>query len=157
MNITIRRAGAADSRDISLMVGELLNEIMSAVGVQAFNFNVDETNARLKDYIRLEKYFVFLALDATGGAVGFIALSENHALYAEGLYGIIPEFYVRADCRSQNVGAELLVQAKIFAKSRGWRRLEVTTPPLPQFDKSLAFYEREGFAIAGGRKLRMLL
>ncbi|MCG8080274.1 MAG: GNAT family N-acetyltransferase, partial [Candidatus Thiodiazotropha taylori] len=25
----------------------------------------------------------------------------------------------------------------------------------PQFDKTLAFYEREGFAITGGRKLKM--
>ncbi len=31
----------------------------------------------------------------------------------------------------------------------------MTTPPLPPFEKTLAFYEREGFAIAGGRKLKM--
>ena len=35
--------------------------------------------------------------------------------------------------------------------------LEVTTPPLPQFDKTLAFYEREAFAITGGRKLKVVL
>jgi len=39
----------------------------------------------------------------------------------------------------------------------GWKRLEVTTPPLPQFDNTLAFYEREGFAITGGRKLKLAL
>jgi hypothetical protein len=33
----------------------------------------------------------------------------------------------------------------------------VTTPPLPPFEKTLAFYEREGFAIAGGRKLKVAL
>ncbi len=40
---------------------------------------------------------------------------------------------------------------------RGWKRLEVTTPPLPQFDNTLAFYRREGFAITGGRKLKRVL
>jgi hypothetical protein len=35
--------------------------------------------------------------------------------------------------------------------------LEVTTPPLPQFDIALAFYERESFEITGGRKLKVLL
>jgi hypothetical protein len=48
-------------------------------------------------------------------------------------------------------------QAKRFGSSRGWKRLEVTTPPLPQFDKTLSFYEREEFAITGGRKLKVLL
>lgn len=42
-----------------------------------------------------------------------------------------------------------MAEAKAFAKARGWRSLEVTTPPLPQFDKSLAFYERERFYISG--------
>jgi hypothetical protein len=28
---------------------------------------------------------------------------------------------------------------------------------LPQFDRTLAFYEREGFAISGGRKLKVSL
>jgi hypothetical protein len=48
-------------------------------------------------------------------------------------------------------------QAKAFGSSRGWKRLEVTTPPLPQFDKTLSFYERVGFEITGGRKLKVLL
>jgi hypothetical protein len=40
---------------------------------------------------------------------------------------------------------------------RGWRRLEVTTHPLPQFDRTLAFYQREGFGLSGGRKLKLEL
>jgi hypothetical protein len=51
----------------------------------------------------------------------------------------------------------LLEQAVAFGASRGWTRVEVTTPPLPQFEKTLAFYEREGFAITGGRKLKRAL
>lgn len=139
------------------MVGELLNEIMSTIGVQAFNFSLDETAARLKDFIEREKYFVFVAHSEHAGPVGFVTLYESHALYAEGAFGTIPELFVRTDFRSQKVGLGLVEQARTFGNSRAWTRLEVTTPPLPQFDKTLAFYEREGFTITGGRKLKVVL
>lgn len=155
--ITIVRATAQDSPEVARMVGELLNEIMDATGVQAFNFELEKTTGRLKDFIDQEKYFVFVARDAHQGTVGFIAMVESHALYAEGTLGTIPELYVRPEFRSRHVGLDLVTQAKSFGQSRGWKRLEVTTPPLPLFDKTLAFYEREGFAITGGRKLKLTL
>ena len=49
---------------------------------------------------------------------------------------------------------ELLDAVRAHGREAGWSRLEVTTPPLPAFERTLAFYEREGFAVAGGRKLR---
>jgi len=90
-----------------------------------------------------------------GEPFGLLALYESYALYAAGIYGMIPEYYVRPAHRSQGVGAALLGQARLVGKSRGWRRLEVTTPPLPQFDRALSFYRREGFVISGGRKLTL--
>ena len=156
-NITIETATPGDSHEIAVMVGELLSEIMNTIGVQAFNFDLEETTDRLRDFLNHEKYFVFIAHDEGKKAVGFLALYESHALYAEGSFGSIPELYVRPEYRSNNVGFRLVSQAKSFGASRGWKRLEVTTPPLPQFDKTLAFYEREGFAISGGRKLKVAL
>lgn len=156
-DIAIQRATADDAQEVAVMVGELLAEIMNAIGVQAFNFNLEETTARLKDFLDREKYFVFVARNKSGDTIGFVALYESHALYAEGAFGTIPELYVRPEYRSSNVGLSLISQAKSFGTSRGWKRLEVTTPPLPQFDKTLAFYEREGFAISGGRKLKVAL
>lgn len=155
--IIIEKAAANDSHDIAIMVGALLDEIMSAMGTKAFNFDLKETIDRLKDFLNREKYFVFVARNPSGVAVGFVSLAESHALYAEGAFGTIPELYVRPEYRSNHVGYQLVSQAIAFGKSRGWKRLEVTTPPLPQFDKTLAFYEREGFAIAGGRKLKIAL
>lgn len=156
-NITIQRVTAGDSHEVAVMVGELLGEIMSAIGIPAFNFHLAETTARLRDLLNREQYFVFVACDDRGSAIGFVALYESHALYAEGSFGTIPELYVRPEYRSKNIGLRLLSQAKSFGISRGWKRLEVTTPPLPQFDKTLAFYEREGFSITGGRKLKVAL
>jgi GNAT superfamily N-acetyltransferase len=156
-NIIIEKATADDSHEIAVMVGELLSEIMNAIGDQAFNFDLEETTDRLKDFLCREKYFVFVAREEGGNAVGFVSLHESHALYAEGSFGTMPELYVRPECRSNHVGFRLVSQARTFGTSRGWKRLEVTTPPLPQFDKTLAFYEREGFAITGGRKLKLAL
>lgn len=139
------------------MVGQLLAEIMNAIGVQAFSFDLAETTSRLKDFLNREKYFVFIARGSGGHATGFIALYESYALYAEGASGTIPELYVRPEYRTNGLDLRLVSKAKSFGASCGWTRLEVTTPPLPQFDRTLAFYKREGFAIRGGRKLKVLL
>lgn len=152
---TIQKATIDDANEVAIMVGELLTEIMNAIGIQAFNFDLDETTARLKDFISQEKYFVFVARSNSVNPAGFIALYESYALYAEGAFGTIPELYVRPEYRTNKLGLHLVSQAKSFGVSRGWTRLEVTTPPLPQFDRTLAFYEREGFAISGGRKLKV--
>ena len=156
-DIKIHRATVAEAEEIAQMVGELLAEIMNTIGVQAFNFSVDDTTARLKDFIDCEKYGVFVAYDPDHRAIGFVTLCESYALYAEGAFGTVPELYVRPEHRSKDVGLRLISTAKSYGVARGWKRLEVTTPPLPQFDKTLAFYEREGFTITGGRKLKLLL
>ncbi len=155
--IIIQRATADDAQEVAVMVGELLAEIMSAVGVRAFNFDLGETVTRLKNFLRSEKYFVFVAREHSGDLAGFIALYESYALYAEGAFGTIPELYVRPAHRAQQLGSHLVSQARSFGVSRGWMRLEVTTPPLPEFDRTLEFYEREGFSITGGRKLKVAL
>ena len=155
--ITIDKVTSEDFPEIAGMVGELLSEIMNTIGVPLFNFNLEETTNRLKDFLNHDKYFLFVAREDEGKAIGFVSLYESYALYAEGSFGTMPELYVRPEFRSNHVGRCLVSQAKSFGTSRGWKRLEVTTPPIPQFDKTLAFYEREGFDITGGRKLKIAL
>ncbi len=141
---------------LSLMVGELLSEIMDAVDEKVFNFDRNVTEKRAKGLIDAKKYWVFMANDiATGDVVGFVSLYESYALYAEGAYGTIPELYVRPAWRSNHVGTMLLESVMGYAKTRGWKRLEVTTPPLPEFDRTLHFYQTNGFEISGGRKLKV--
>jgi GNAT superfamily N-acetyltransferase len=104
------------------------------------------------------KYSVLLARDGVQPEpLGFLAVYESLALYAEGSFGTIPELFVRPAHRSSGVGTALLSEAKRVGQAKGWTRLEVTTPPLPQFDRTIAFYEREGFSISGGRKLKLEL
>lgn len=155
--ITIQRATKADVGEIAVMVGELLAEIMQQIGEQAFNFDLPATVTRLREFLAKQHYVVFVAYDSTQNAVGFLALYQSYALYAEGAFGTIPELYVRPAYRSGQVGLKLIAQAKAYGVTQGWTRLEVTTPPLPQFDRTLGFYQREGFSISGGRKLKLLL
>lgn len=158
MPFQISRAQPVDARAIARLVGELLHEIETAIGSKVFSFDASGTEARARAWLSNGSYSVFLARDdGSQEALGFLAVYESFGLYADGAFGTIPELYVRPPFRSQGIGSTLLAAAKEFAASRQWTRLEVTTPPLPQFERTLAFYERHHFSISGGRKLRMHL
>jgi len=155
VNIHIIQANENNALNLSILTGKLLQEIMDKINIKVFNFNQKETEKRAVDLISKNLYFVFIAKDEdTGKDIGFISLYESYALYAEGAYGTIPELYVCPEYRSKAIGKLLLKKAQEFAKSKGWKRLEVTTPPLPEFNKTLLFYENNDFEIAGGRKLK---
>lgn len=158
MNLSISPATADDAGWVAELVGELLQEIMDATGGAQFHFDGEETRARASEFIQGGRYFAFIARDGEEiNPLGLVCLYPSQALYAEGEFGTIAELYVRPAFRSQGVGGLLLDQARAFGAERGWKRLEVTTPPLPVFEKTLAFYEKQGFAVTGGRKLKTLL
>ncbi len=153
MSIEIIKATRENAHDLSILTGELLQEIMDKINSKAFNFDQEQTEKRAADLIERNLYFVFIAMDDQK-PVGFISLYESYALYAEGAYGTIPELYVTPEFRSHKIGNQLIEKAKEFAISKEWKRLEVTTPPLPEFDRTLAFYESNDFEVSGGRKLK---
>lgn len=154
--IEINPIQSSDYEDLACMVGELLHEIMDKINMKAFHYNAEETENRAGELISKGKYWVFIAKDLESDQnIGFVSLYESYALYAEGAYGTIPELFVRPDRRSGAIGGRLLKKAMEFGASKGWKRLEVTTPPLPEFDKTLRFYQANGFVISGGRKLKV--
>ena len=154
MAIQIVQARPEDADTVVTLVGELLQEIMVAVKDKVFVFRHDDTVVRACSWLKDGLYTVLLAYKGSE-PVGFLALYQSYALYTEGEYGTIPEFYVRPPYRSQGIGTALLMEAKGIGRLKGWTRLEVTTPPLPQFDRTLAFYQQQGFSISGGRKLKV--
>ena len=81
---------------------------------------------------------------------------ETISLYAGGYIGVLNELYVVPAYRSEGVGKMLLDEAKTLGESRGWQRMEVTTPG-DEYDKTLRFYEREGFIKIGPRYKYMFL
>lgn len=154
-NIEISPIQPSEYRELSIMVGDLLNEIMEKIGENAFNFNREDTEKRANNLVSKGAYWVFIARDAeTNMIVGFVSLYESYALYSEGAYGTMPELFVKSNWRSKLVGQKLLQKVTEFAKEKGWGRIEVTTPPLPEFDRALQFYQSNGFDVTGGRKLK---
>jgi GNAT superfamily N-acetyltransferase len=156
MAIAIQPADASDAPVVAALVGELLSEIMAATGAADFNFDWPQATARAEAFLRQGLIFALIAWE-NGEALGLACLYEGHALYTEGRFGVLSELYVRPQQRSRGIGAALLAEARTFGAGKAWTRLETTTPPLPLFEKTLAFYQHEGFAITGGRKLKLLL
>ena len=155
MNVSITRATAEESDLVAEIVKELLCEITEATGELHFKVDVSILQTQARSLLLNGSYVVLLASKVEDFAsLGFVALFEGYALYTEGVFGVIPELYVRPAFRSQGIGAMLLDHAVAYGNSRGWNRLEVTTPPLPNFKRTLAFYEQHGFSNAGGKKLQ---
>lgn len=86
-----------------------------------------------------------------------VTMSESYALYAGGKLGVIQEFYVAPDYRSTGIGSKLIEQVKEFAINKNWSCIELCTPPLPAFERTLAFYQSNGLIPVGGRKMRQSL
>ena len=153
----VQMASPEDAAEIAQQVGALLGEIMDATGQKAFNFKFEDARSRLSDFLRQGKYFALVTRMESGEISGFVTMYESFAIYAEGAFGTIAELFVRPEYRSRGIGRHLCEAAKELGAKRGWRRLEVTTPPIPEFDRTLGFYERQGFSVTGGRKLKYVL
>jgi GNAT superfamily N-acetyltransferase len=87
--------------------------------------------------------------------LGLLMLNECAAIYAGGRFGEITELYVVPEARSTGVAAALVAAAVRVAGDKGWRRLEVGAPAQPAWARTLAFYERQGFAPVGPRLRRI--
>ena len=97
-----------------------------------------------------DRHSTLIALDDDRDVVGVLTLVETISLYAGGYIGVLNELYVVPAYRSEGVGKMLLDEAKTLGESRGWQRMEVTTPG-DEYERTLRFYEREGFISIGPR------
>ena len=174
MNISFRRATAADAELIGALVLALTAEITELTKTAHFDINLHETVERCKTLIRDGHYAGLIAYynDVTDNTVGqntfvnnkvpnkekviaVVTMSETYALYAAGKIGVVQEFYVSPDHRDSGVGSMLIEQVKIYGKKHNWSCIELCTPPLPEFERTLSFYQKNGLNPVGGRKMRL--
>ena len=141
------------SEEIAKLAVCLTNEIMERTGIKYFNVDVPLAVSLCQNYLSNGLYYVIAAFDKNE-IIGFGALCESHSLYAEGTFGIIQEFYIMPNYRSQNIGKELICEIVNFSKSKKWKRVELCTPPLPEFNRTVEFYQANGFEITGGHKMK---
>ncbi|MDO8368815.1 MAG: GNAT family N-acetyltransferase [Saprospiraceae bacterium] len=146
--INFRIADEADTYAVSELLAALYEEVGHT-----------PTAAEIADsFLQIDSndlHSTLLALDDDEEPVGILTIVESIALYAGGRIGVINELYVVPKYRSEGVGKILLDAAKELAEARGWVRLEVTTPG-EDYEKTLRFYEREGFMAIGPRYKYML-
>lgn len=143
----------AHAREIADALENLYAELF---GPQAV-LPAEVAQAALEDWHRNGRaHWAFRATDEVGDMVAFFTLAESFAFFAHGAYGILNELWVRPDARSRGVGREILQFCGDFARQRGWERIDVSAPPLAKWDRTVSFYEKNGFVVTG-RKLKLLL
>ena len=146
----------ASAEEIASLAVCLTNEISERTGIEQFNMDLEQIKKLCANFIESGQYRVLAAKEANR-IIGFGALCESRSLYAEGAFGILQEFYVVPEQRSKKVGEKLIAAIVQYAKERDWKRLELCTPPMPEFERTVSFYQQQGFEITGGYKMKYLL
>ncbi|WP_062061532.1 GNAT family N-acetyltransferase [Cellvibrio sp. OA-2007] len=153
MSIKFAVATESHAEVIAAFVIKLTEEICLKTNVQFFSIDLDETVARCRELIRDKNYGAIIGYRADQ-PIAMSTFTESYALYAGGKIGVIPEFYVDPLYRSSGVGAKLISVIKDYGRDHGWACIELCTPPLPEFERTLGFYQNNGLMAVGGRKMR---
>jgi GNAT superfamily N-acetyltransferase len=144
--------GSEENVDLIVdMISELLKELDKK------NSSRILPKTELIKWIRDNMYIVFIAeYEKNKEPVGLITLIEARSMYAEGMFGIIQEFYVKPLYRSQQIGKKLLDHAIDYGRAHKWMRLEVGAPEKTNWMRSYSFYVKNGFVEIGPR-LKLIL
>lgn len=156
MEITFRKATVDDADLIGAFVVDLTTEIGSVTNTKHFDIHLPDTIERCKKLINDEHYAAIIGI-YNDIPIAVVTLSETYALYAGGKIGVIQEFYVVPNFRASGIGSMLIEQVKIYGSQHNWSCMELCTPPLPEFDRTLNFYQKNGLNAVGGRKMRQSL
>ena len=156
MKINFREAIITDAEIIGTLVVELTTEICEQTNVQHFDIDLSGTIQQCSELIRDGHYSAIIGVHKNK-PVAVVTLTETHALYAGGKIGVIQEFYVSPEYRALGVGSMLIEQVQEYGKKHHWSFIELCTPPLPEFERTLNFYQKNGLIPVGGRKMRQAL
>jgi GNAT superfamily N-acetyltransferase len=156
MNINFREATLKDSELIGCLVVELTTEICALTKVQHFDIDLNGTIQRCHELIRDGHYSAIIGM-YENKPIAVVTMTETYAVYAGGKIGVIQEFYVSPEFRASGVGSMLIEQVQDYGKKHNWSCIELCTPPLPEFERTLNFYQKNGLIPVGGRKMRQAL
>ena len=155
-DIIIRPGGPDDALTIAELVTALTHEICERSGSPPFDLDVSATSETCRRLIEEGAYLTLMAF-ADRSPIAVATISEGNALYVGGALATVQEFYVVPEWRSRGVGASLIEHVRDLGRERKWKAIELCTPPLPAFDRTVTFYEECGFGVSGGRKMRLWL
>lgn len=141
---------------IGLLVVQLTQEICERTHAQHFNIDLESTVQRCAELLSVGHYAAIIGW-SDDIPVAVSTITETYALYAGGKIGVIQEFYVIPEFRCSGVGILLIEQVRTYGQQRSWSCIELCTPPLPEFERTLSFYQHNGLIPVGGRKMRQNL
>jgi len=142
----VRKAAETDAPEVVRLVTRLLSELRGEVWTGDKQSLIEKT----REFIKNGECVAFL-IEADGKIIGVLTISVTVAVRTEGEHGIIQELYIEPEYRASGYGKKLLDQAITLTRAKGWPRLEVGTPPVPQWERTLAFYEKNSFVQIGPR------
>ena len=153
MKLEFTQANVNDAEIIGQLVIDLTNEICERTNDKHFDIELETTIARCKELLSNGHYFAILVW-SDKQPVAVATFNETYALYAGGKIGVIQEFYVVPEHRSAGIGKQLIDAVHAYGNNNSWSCIELCTPPLPEFERTLSFYQTNGLAPVGGRKMR---
>lgn len=156
MNINFRKGTCEDAEIVGAFVVELTSEISILTNTQHFDIDLNSTIERCSELIRDGHYCVIIA-EHQNKPIAVVTMTETYALYVAGKIGVIQEFYVSPKYRSSGVGSMIIEEVQDYAKQQNWSCIELCTPPLPEFENTVRFYQKNGLTPVGGRKMRKTL
>lgn len=156
MNISFKEASVKDAEIIGSMVMELTSEISALTKSAHFTIDLNGTIQQCRQLMNDGHYWAIIAR-YENKPVAVVTMTETYALYAGGKIGVIQEFYVAPDFRATGIGSKLIEQVQAYGKKHHWFCIELCTPPLPEFERTLNFYKKNGLTPVGGRKMRQSL
>ena len=156
MEISFRVATVNDVDLIGSLVVDLTAEICELTNTAHFDIDLSGTIERCKMLINDGHYAAIIG-SHNETPIAVVTMSETYALYAGGKIGVIQEFYVSPNFRASGIGSMLIEQVKTYGTKHEWSCIELCTPPLPEFERTLNFYQKNGLSPVGGRKMRQAL
>jgi len=156
MDINYSVATINDSEAIAALVVALTAEISELTDATHFDIDLQGTIKRCQALMSAGQYAAIIA-SQNEMPIAIVTMTETVALYAGGNIGVIQEFYVVPEFRQYGIGSSLIEQVKQYANQHHWTCIELCTPPLPEFERTLNFYQKNGLSPVGGRKMRQTL
>ena len=158
MRWRLRRAGQGDAPAASLVAGASFLETFAGVlaGEDIVAHVATKSSATVLDaWIADPASVVTLAEHDSGGApLGYSVLTEPADVGLVGAHDLeLRRIYTLACARGTGLGAALMARAIDDARVLGGRRLVLGV--LGTNAQACAFYERQGFAIAGARRFKV--
>ncbi len=144
----------AEQTDLELIY-ELIKKLLIELGEEASSLSYITTDT-IRQLMQSSRTSVLLAVNENNNVLGYVTLTETQAIYAGGSYGVIDEMYIEPEFRNKEIGKSLINAIKDIGNQKGWKRIDVTAPTEKRWERTVKFYEREGF-IFTGPKLKLEL